>query len=124
MRLLTCLLSAVLLLSGLVHAQVAPASIPDRTSARYLDSLHGLTADELVARALGRNGELLAAQQQVAAARGNVTQAKLRPNPSFELGALRQVGGSDNSVSLGASVPLELFGRRERRVDVATRSLS
>jgi len=71
-----------------------------------------------------KNGELLAARQQIAAARGNLTQARLRPNPMLELGGLRQAGGSDNTVSIGSSVPLELFGRRDRRVDVAAGSLS
>lgn len=113
-------LSAAVLLSALAHAQDEPA----KTSLRYVDALHGLTADELVVRAIGKNGELLATRQQVAAARGNLTQAKLGPNPSLELGGLKQVGGADNTVSIGGSLPLELFGRRERRVDVATQNLS
>ena len=50
-------------------------------SAGVLDPVHGLSAEDLVARALPRNGDLLAARQQVAAARGSLTQAGLRANP-------------------------------------------
>lgn len=120
MKLYTLSLLAAVLLSGQAYAQ-AP---PERTSLRYLDPLNGVTASELITRAIGRNGELLATQQQVMAARGYLTQAKLGPNPSLELGGLKQVGGTDNTVSIGGSLPLELFGRRNRRVDVATQNLS
>ena len=88
-------------------------------SAGVLDPVHGLSAEDLVARALPRNGDLLAARQQVAAARGGLTQAGLRANPSLELSGMQEVAGSDNNVMLGGSLPLELFGRRDRRVEVA-----
>ncbi len=88
-------------------------------SAGVLDPVHGLSAEDLVARALPRNGDLLAARQQVAAARGSLTQAGLRANPSLELSGMQEVAGSDNNFMLGGSLPLELFGRRDRRVEVA-----
>lgn len=88
-------------------------------SAGVLDAVHGLSADDLVAGALARNGDLLAARQQVAAARGGLTQAGLRANPSVDVSGMREIGGSDNNFMLGGSLPLELFGRRARRVDVA-----
>ena len=110
-------LSAAILFGALAGAQ-------DPAASRYLDAQNGLTADELVARAIRKNGELLATRDQVVAARGNLAQAKLRPNPSLELGGLKQAGGTDNTFSIGGSLPLELFGRRQRRVDVATQSVS
>jgi outer membrane protein, heavy metal efflux system len=88
-------------------------------SAGVMDPVNGLSAEDLVLRALPRNGDLLAAQQQVAAARGSLTQAGLRANPSLELSGMQEVAGSDNNFMVGGTVPLELFGRRERRVEVA-----
>jgi outer membrane protein, heavy metal efflux system len=120
MKRLTLSVSVALLLSVLAPAQ----DLLEKTSSRYVDARNGLTADELVARAIAKNGELLATRQQVAAARGSLTQAKLGPNPSLELGGLKQVGGTDNTISIGGSLPLELFGRRSRRIDIATQSLS
>src|SRR2546423_14728312 len=79
----------------------------------------GLTVEELANRAILQNGELLAMRQQIAAARGGVTQARLRANPTMDFSAMKQAGGSDNNFMIGGSLPLELFGRRERRIDVA-----
>ena len=79
----------------------------------------GLSSEDLVLRALPRNGDLLAAREQVRAAHGGLTQAGLRANPSLDVSGMQQVAGSDNNFMVGASLPLELFGRRERRVEVA-----
>ncbi len=72
-----------------------------------------------MALALERNGELLAARQQVAAARGGLSQARLRPNPSLEFNDAQEMSGGMNNFMIGGSVPLELFHRRDRRVEVA-----
>jgi cobalt-zinc-cadmium efflux system outer membrane protein len=115
-----------MLLSGVIPARAqAPAvtSEAPRASSRFMDPVNGTSAAELAARALERNGELLAAREQVTAARGNVAQARLRANPSIEVGGLKQVAGMDNSIMFSGSLPLELFGRRERRVEVATSGL-
>ena len=88
-------------------------------SAGVLDPVHGMSAEDLLSRALPRNGDVLVARQQVAAARGGLTQAGLRANPSLELSGMKEVAGSDNNFMIGGSLPLELFGRRERRVEVA-----
>lgn len=99
------------------------ATIPlwgQRASDGIVDSVHGRTAEELVAIALQRNGEILAARQQVEAARGGLTQARLRANPSADLNGSREIGGTQNTLVLGGSLPLELFHRRERRMEVAS----
>ncbi len=83
----------------------------------------GQTADEFVALALKQNGELLAVRAQVAASLGGVTQARLRANPSVQVSGTAQAGGSDQSFLLGGTLPLELYGRRERRVEVAAAGL-
>lgn len=101
---------------------VLAAVIPlwgQRASEGIVDSLRGRTAEELVAIAMQRNGDILAAQQQVEAARGGLTQARLRANPSAELSGSKEVGGPQNTLLLGGSLPLELYHRRERRMEVA-----
>ena len=52
-------------------------------------------------------------------AKGDVTQARLRQNPSLTLGGLKEVNGGDNGINVSGSLPLELFGRRARRAGVA-----
>src|SRR5713226_8543239 len=95
-----------------------------RTSDAVMDPVAGRTAEELVTIALRQNGEIVAGRQQVAASRGGLTQARLRPNPSLEVSGMKEAGGPDNNYMLGASLPLELFGRRERRVEVASANVA
>ena len=101
---------------------VLAAAIPlwgQRASEGVVDAVHGRTAEELVSIALQRNGDVLAARQQVEAARGGLTQAQLRANPSAEISGSKEVGGPQNTLLLGGSLPLELYHRRERRMEVA-----
>ena len=92
-----------------------------RAASDFLDPQQGVTEAELVARALASNPLLLAERQQIAMARGNVTQAHLRKNPSLTLGGLKEVNGGDNRFNIDGSLPLELYGRRARRTEVAER---
>jgi outer membrane protein, heavy metal efflux system len=91
--------------------------------ARYVDMTAGMTADEAVRHALAHNGELLAARVETEAARGNLRQARLRPNPTFDASRSEQIGGGDNTTMVSASLPLELGGRRQARIRVAEREL-
>lgn len=84
-----------------------------------MDPVGGRTAADLVALALTQNGELLAGQHLVEAARGGVTQARLKANPSIETTQATEVAGSQNSFTIGGSLPLELYHRRDRRIEVA-----
>ena len=90
-----------------------------RASPSVLDPVGGQTADDLVARGLAQNGELLAGQQQVAAARGSVTQARLKANPSIQFSESQELASSQNNFMIGGALPLELYHRRERRINVA-----
>jgi cobalt-zinc-cadmium efflux system outer membrane protein len=90
-----------------------------RPASDFLDLSGGVTEEELVTRALASNPTLLAQRQQIAVARGDVTQARLRQNPSLTLGGLKEVDGGDNAINVRGSLPLELFGRRARRTEVA-----
>jgi len=84
-----------------------------------LDPVGGQTAEDMVARALAQNGELLAGGRQVAAARGGVTQAGLKANPSVAFTESQEVAGGQNNFMIGGSLPLEPYHRRERRIEVA-----
>ncbi len=90
-----------------------------RAASDFLDLQGGVTETELVTRALASNPSLLARRQQIAMAKGDVTQARLRQNPSLTLGGLKEVNGGDNAINVRGSLPLELFGRRARRTEVA-----
>jgi len=90
-----------------------------RPASDFLDLQGGVTEAELVTRALASNPTLLAERQQIAMAKGDVTQARLRQNPSLTLGGLKEVNGGDNAINARGSLPLELFGRRARRTEVA-----
>src|SRR2546427_7578500 len=90
-----------------------------RASPSVLDPVGGQTSEDLVARALVQNGEIVAGGRQVAAARGGVTQAGLKANPSAAFTESQEVAGGQNNFMIGGSLPLELYHRRERRIEVA-----
>jgi cobalt-zinc-cadmium efflux system outer membrane protein len=93
------------------------------SSSSFLDPQAGTSESELVTRALAQNPTLAAVRQEIEMARGGVTQARLRKNPSLAAGGLQEIEGQDNRVSIGGALPLELFGRRARRTEVAERKL-
>lgn len=101
-----------------VQLPQAPTSYP-----QFIDPVNGSSADDLVRYALAHNGELAAARQMIAEARGRLRQAGLRPNPMVETSESHAVATSDNMTMIGAELPLELGGRRKARVIVAQREL-
>src|SRR5438046_3116705 len=101
---------------------VKPSQSPSSYS-QFIDPVNGLTADDLVRYALAHNGELAAARQMIAEARGRLRQAGLRANPTVETSGTHAVTTSDNMTMIGAELPLELGGRRKARVEVAQREL-
>jgi len=90
-----------------------------RPASDFLDSRQGVTEEELVTRAVASNPVLAAQRQQIEMAKGDVTQAHLHKNPSVMLGGLKEVDGDDHGINVAASLPLELYGRRARRTEVA-----
>jgi cobalt-zinc-cadmium efflux system outer membrane protein len=82
-----------------------------------------VTVDELIARALVDNPEIRAARAEIDAAAARVGQAALRPNPMLELGGQKAIS-SDNNLTAGVTLPLDLNGRKEGRVGVAERELA
>jgi len=95
----------------------APAAFAQSPAATAVTTLQQL--EEL---ALRRNPDLLAARQRLAEAQGLLRQAGLRPNPSLEISfANGDVVASrgERQLELGYSHPLELAGKRGRRVESA-----
>jgi len=112
---------------GLVLSAKPPRTIelsePAPVDSQYVDPINGMTADDLVRYSLTHNGELAAARQMIAEARGRLRQAGLRSNPMFEASGTQATNTSDNSVMIGAELPLELGGRRSARIAVASAEL-
>jgi cobalt-zinc-cadmium efflux system outer membrane protein len=100
---------------------LAAQQVATRPASEFIDPQNGVTEAELVARALVSNPTLVAERQEIEIDKGDVVQAGLRKNPSLSLGGLKEVNGDDNRFSIGGSFPLELFGRRARRTEVAER---
>lgn len=76
----------------------------------------------MIERALTTNQELAAARLNIDRARARLNQARLRPNPTleFEQQSGRLVGnGGDGEFSVGASLPIEIYGRRDARINQA-----
>jgi outer membrane protein, heavy metal efflux system len=86
----------------------------------YVDPVQGTSSSELVRRALSSNAELAAARLEIERVRARLKQVGLRQNPTLDFeqtnGVLNSPGESVTSV--GISVPLELGGKRQRRVDL------
>ncbi len=83
-------------------------------------------ADQLIEQAFARNREILAAQQRVTEARGLLRQAGVRPVPTVEVnaGSGRPLGTQgEEDYSVGYFQPLELGGKRSKRLAVAERGL-
>jgi cobalt-zinc-cadmium efflux system outer membrane protein len=111
---------------GLVMAEKPhqQSDLPVSSSyARFIDPVDGRTSDDLVRYALANNGDLQAARIAIDQARALVRQAGLRANPMIEASRTEALNTPDNSVMIGAELPLELGGRRRARLSVAEREL-
>ena len=92
----------------------------------YFDPAQGASSNEIVRRALAANGELAAARIDIERARARVRQAGLRPNPTldFEQTSGTYTGSNGESeTSIGIAMPLELGGKRKRRIELAQAEL-
>lgn len=92
------------------------------TAALYFHATQGTSSGDIVRRALASNGELVAARLEVGRARARLRQAGLSPNPTLDFehttGLLTGSAG-EAETSVGVSLPLELGGKRARRVELA-----
>ena len=93
---------------------------------RYFDPVQGSSSNDLVRRALASNGELAAARIEIERARARLRQAGLRPNPTLDL---EQTTGrfttspGESETSIGVAVPIELWSKRRRRIELAQAEL-
>ncbi|MBX3266281.1 MAG: TolC family protein [Acidobacteria bacterium] len=105
------------------RTSVAPAKpLVESVLPNYYDPQDGTSVDELIKRALGFNQEIIASRLEIDKARARLQQARLRPNPTleFEQESGRLVGnGGDGQFTVGASLPIEIYGRRSARVSSA-----
>jgi outer membrane protein, heavy metal efflux system len=109
--------------SNVFGQDTPPPTSQAPTLSRYFDPNNGMTADEAIAYALAHNADLQAARKEVDAARALVKQAALHANPKIDVERKEQLNGSDNDTMVGATLPLELGGRRSARILVAQREL-
>ena len=79
-----------------------------------------LSLDEAMARALSANRVVLAARAARTADVAGIEAAKQRPNPELSVEAARETP----HWAFGGTVPIEVSGKRQRRIDVANATLS
>ncbi len=111
-------------LRGARRATEATTGSP--TVARYYDPIQGASSNDLVRRSLASNAEFTAARLDIERGRARLTQAGLRPNPTidFEQTTGRLTGSpGERETSIGFALPLELGGKRQRRIDLARAEL-
>ncbi|MBK8809691.1 MAG: TolC family protein [Acidobacteria bacterium] len=115
----------VLLLLALLTAAVAVSGqtkLVDATYTIYHSQNDGISLAEIVKLAFETNSEIKIAQLEVDRAKARLTQAGLRPNPTLEVeqSSGRLLGSpGDSEFSTGISIPLELYGQRNRRIERA-----
>ncbi|MCM3872298.1 MAG: TolC family protein [Pyrinomonadaceae bacterium] len=96
------------------------------TLSRYFDPLQGASSNDLIRRALASNGDFAAARIEIERARARLRQAGLRPNPTldFEQSTGSYTGSNgEGETSVGIALPIELGGRRRRRIELAQAEL-
>lgn len=92
------------------------------TLPNYYDPQDGISLKDLIRRALETNQDLAADRLEIEKAKARLDQARLRPNPTleFEQESGRIVGnGGDGQFTVGASLPIEIYGRRTARINYA-----
>jgi outer membrane protein, heavy metal efflux system len=108
--------------SGPVLEPTVPSAPVCTSLSRYFDPLQGTSSKDLIRRALASNGELAAVRIETERARARLRQAGLRPNPTldFEQTTGRLTGApGESEMSVGLAVPLELGGKRRKRIELA-----
>ncbi len=88
----------------------------------YFDPEEGVSLDNLIESALASNQQLAADRLDIEKAKARLTQARLKPNPvlEFEQKSGQLVGdGGNGNFTIGASIPIEIYGRRDVRVNFA-----
>ncbi len=107
---------------GVKASPLVPSVVPI-----YYSQSDGMLWAEIVKRAFQTNGDIRIARLEVDKAKARLTQAGLRPNPTLEIeqtsGRLAGSAG-DSEFKAGISVPIEVYGQRSRRIDVANADIT
>ncbi|MDQ3064425.1 MAG: TolC family protein, partial [Acidobacteriota bacterium] len=93
----------------------------------YYNQTEGISLAEIVRRAFENNGDIKIARLEVEKARARLLQAGLRANPTLEVEQTsgRLVGSpGEGELSGGVSVPLDVYGQRRRRIDLANAEIT
>lgn len=89
---------------------------------KFFDPDDGISLAEIVRRTVENNGDLKIVQLEVDKARARLTQARLRSNPTLEIeqttGRFTRSPG-DGELSAGVSLPIDIYGQRGRRINLA-----
>ncbi len=107
---------------GVKTRSLVPSVVPI-----YYSQRDGMMLAEVVKRAFETNGDIKIARLDVDKARARLTQAGLRPNPTLEVEQTSgRLAGSpgDSEFKTGISVPLEVYGQRSRRIDLANADIT
>jgi len=126
-RALAVSLTMYFLASASVCAMTAgQGGVMSADHSRYYHPAQGISSDELIRRALSSNAELAAARLDLERTRARLRQAGLRANPTVDFehttGNLTGSPG-ERETTIGFSLPLELNGQRQRRIDLARAEL-
>src|SRR5437867_1489868 len=92
-----------------------------QTRVQYVSDTLGNSFDELAQTALTRNKDLEAARESLRQAQARLTQAGVRPNPTIDVSRTTDAmfgNEGDNAFSVTFSQPLELGGKRAKRIRV------
>lgn len=88
----------------------------------YYNQSDGIPLSEIIKRSFETNGEIKIARLEIDRARARLVQAGLRSNPTLEVeqSSGRLVGSrGDSELSVGFALPLDIYGQRSRRMDLA-----
>ncbi|HEU4388994.1 MAG TPA: TolC family protein [Blastocatellia bacterium] len=116
------ILGQLAIVAGVTAQDLAMVQITRPASSSDYVSANGASLDDLNARMLASNLELLAARTRVAQAEARVLQSGLRPNPAVEFQHNNDrllTNSGEREDELTVHQPLEIGGRRGRRIDLA-----
>ena len=113
---------AVLFWAVGVNAQPTTTVQSEALTAKYLDTVTGLTLQAAIGRALEHEPSIRAARTEIEIARGLRLQATLRPNPTVSFMQQQEPAGTDNQTKVEVQWPLDLF-RKPGRFAVADREV-
>lgn len=88
----------------------------------YYSQTDGFSLEEILEKAFITNGDIKVSRLEVEKARARLVQAGKLPNPILELEQTsgRLVGsGGEGSFSAGVGMPIDIYGQRRRRIDLA-----